>query len=169
MHIYHNEKVDLPKYFRAELYQFMYRTRMIFAQYIHNWYEKFDVGKSPMSFPIYREMCEIMYSLPKTEHVFASLFLIMEQFLIDRGNTCVCSHVNHIDWGDNSLKFYFSQIKTNKEGVDWITPWHVHFNPNNPVIFPVNVLENNLFNIPSNSWAIGNGFLFSPSTKVTQS
>ena len=35
----------------------------------------------------------------------------------------------------------FSQTNINQEKVDWSVSWHVHSNPNKPVVFTVNSLE----------------------------
>ena len=169
MHIYHNEKVDLPKYFRAELYQFMYGMRTNFAQYNHNWYEKFDVGKSPRSFPIYSEMCEITYYSPKTEHAFASLFLITEWFLMARVNNCVWYHMNHIECRDNCLIiFYFNtsiQIKRilvsahlGMQNIPPRTQWFYQW-----IHWPCICIY-----IPRNLWGIWNCFLVCHSITSTQ-
>ena len=126
--------------FRSELSQFMLVMGSIIVQYIHIRGGQYDVGKYPLSFPIYRKMCEIMYYLSNPENVFDRAFLTMEWSLMDRLNNSVPSYVKLLDWRDDFLIIYFSQSKTNQEGVDQSTPWYVHSAPNNPVIYPVNSL-----------------------------
>ena len=81
-----------------------------------------------------------MYYLSNPENVFDRALLTMEWYLMDRLNNSVPSRVKLLDWRDDFLIIYFSQSKTNQEGVDQRIPWYVHSAPNNPVIYPVNSL-----------------------------
>ena len=85
-------------------------------------------------------MCEIILSYPNTDHFYMA-FLIMEWSTISRVENYVYSHVNHFNWRYDILVTYFSHFKKNKECLDQSKPCHVHSNPNNQEIFPVNALE----------------------------
>ena len=82
-----------------------------------------------------------MYYLSNPENVFDRAFLAMEWSLMDRLNNSVPSYVKLLDWRDDFLIIYFSQSKTNQEGVDQSTPCDLHYTPNNSVIPLVNPLE----------------------------
>ena len=51
----------MPAYFRANFRQFMSLMSINISQDIHNRDGKFDLGKYPFSFPVYRKICEIIY------------------------------------------------------------------------------------------------------------
>ena len=89
MYMYHTAKMDLPGYFRAELSQFVLGMRRTIAQDIQNKDEQCEVEKSPLYLPIYRLMCEILYSSSNPDHVFDRAFLTMEFSLMDRAENCV--------------------------------------------------------------------------------
>ena len=61
---------------------------------------------------------------------------------------------------------YFSQRKTNQEGLDWGKYWHAQYNPNDTAILTVNVLEMYIFKIPSRLWVIGIFYWFDPLYQV---
>ena len=75
--MYHTTRVDMPEHFRSEISLFMLVIRSIIVQDIQNRGDQYDVGKSPISLPIYREMCEIMYYISKPENLFYWSFLTM--------------------------------------------------------------------------------------------
>ena len=69
MHAYHNAKVATPEYFRSEFSKFMPGMKGGGLQEIHNRGEKYEVGKYPLIFPIYRWMWKIMYYSPNNYHL----------------------------------------------------------------------------------------------------
>ena len=66
----------MPEYFRAELSEFMSGIRRTIAQEIHNISVQFYVVKFPLLFPVYTQMCEIVYSFPKPRHFFQLPYLL---------------------------------------------------------------------------------------------
>ena len=79
MHMYHTAKVDIPKYFRAESSYFMSVMRKTAAQYINNRGDNFEAGNYPLSFPIQRQMRNIVYFVFKPEHIFPRSFLTIDR------------------------------------------------------------------------------------------
>ena len=77
IHMCHNTKVDMHKYFRSKLSHFVSEIRRTILQDIKNRSDKFEVGNSPLFFPMYRLMCDTMYYFPKPESFFFSYFLNM--------------------------------------------------------------------------------------------
>ena len=64
---------------------------------------------------------------------------------MDGAENCVPSHVNHLNCRDDCLIIYFSRIKKNQYVVGQIIPWYMQYNPDNPVVFPVNSLAVYIF------------------------
>ena len=74
------------------------------------WGEKFTIhpeqgwsmwgGELPLSFPIYRQMCEIVKLFFNHKHFFRDL-ISMEWYMIAKTNSCVQSHVKHLDCIDD--------------------------------------------------------------------
>ena len=79
---------------------------------------KLDEGKEPMSLSVYTKICEILYSSDRPESNFVHFFLTLEWNLMTSSDSCVISHVNHIQWRDDSLIMYFSHTKTDQGGVN---------------------------------------------------
>ena len=90
---------------------------------------KLDGGKRPMSFDVYSNMCEIFYKGKNPEYLFAHAFLIIEWNLMARSDNCVNMHINHVQWHEDAMLFFFGKSKENqgRDGAD--KPWHVYSNP----------------------------------------
>ena len=61
----------------------------------------------------------------------------MEWNLIARADNCINMHVNHVQWQDDCLLFFFGKKKKNQTGDASDRPWHVYSNPNSPHLCPV--------------------------------
>ena len=57
-------------------------------------------------------------------------------------------NVNHVQWDNDSLVFYFSKTKGEKSGDKSGDTWHVYSNPKNPEFCPVLALEKCLLSHP---------------------
>ena len=90
---------------------------------------KLDEGKEPMSLSVYTKICEILFSSDTAKCNFVHFCLTLEWNLMARSCSCVISHVNHIQWRDDSLIMYFSHTKTDKGGVNMAQPWNIYSNP----------------------------------------
>ena len=69
--------------------------------------ESLNEGKRPMSFSVYENMCKNLYEGDDDEYLFAHSFLTMEWNLMARADNCVNMHVNHVQWQDDCLLFFF--------------------------------------------------------------
>ena len=88
MHMYRTAKVDILKNFGAELSQFVLGIRMMVAKDTQTRGVQCEAYNSPLSLPIYRLMCETMFSSPNPEHIFLRAFLTVEWSLMDRVGNC---------------------------------------------------------------------------------
>jgi hypothetical protein len=66
-------------------------------------------------------------------HLF---FLILEWNLIVRSDNIVNLAIGDLEWSDDCLIVFLKKSKTDQEGVDALTPFHVYFNPTDPSICP---------------------------------
>ena len=71
--------------------------------------ESLNEGKRPMSFSVYENMCKILYEGDDDDYLFAYAFLTMECNLMARADNCVNVHVNHVQWQDDCLLFFFGK------------------------------------------------------------
>ena len=62
-----------------------------------------------MSFSVYGNMCKILYEGDDDEYLFAHAFLTMEWNFMARADNCVNMHVNHVQWQDGCLLFFFGK------------------------------------------------------------
>ena len=96
-----------------------------------------DGGKRPMSFDVYSKMCEIFYKGKNPEYLFAHAFLTIEWNLMARSDNCVNMHINHVQWHEDAMLFFFGKSKGNQGGDRADKPWHVYSNPQMPFLCPV--------------------------------
>ena len=71
--------------------------------------ESLNEGHRPMSFSVYENMCNNLYEGDDDEYLFAHAFLTMEWNLMARADNCVNMHVNHVQWQDDCLLFFFGK------------------------------------------------------------
>ena len=67
--------MDTHEDFGDESSQFMLGMRITIEEEIHNRDGQYEVGNPHLCLPIYRQMCEIVYSSYKPENVFLGNFL----------------------------------------------------------------------------------------------
>ena len=94
-----------------------------------------------MSFSVYENMCKNLYEGDDDEYLFAHSFLTMEWNLMARVGNCVNMHVNHVQWQDDCLLFFFGKSKKKQTGYASDRPWHVYSNPNSTHLCPVLALS----------------------------
>ena len=73
--------------------------------------ESLNEGKKPNSFSVYENMCKILYKGDDDEYLFAHVFLTMKWNFKARDDNCVNMHVNHVQWQDDCLLFFFGKQK----------------------------------------------------------
>ena len=90
-----------------------------------------------MSFDVYSKICEIFYKGKNPEYLFAHAFLTIEWNLMARSDNCVNMHINHVQWHEDAMLFFFGKSKGNQGGDRADKPWHVYSNPQMPFLCPV--------------------------------
>ena len=148
MHIFRTASYEPPQELFKETKKFMAGLRRTVASDIQELGISCEQGKSPMTFALYRRLCQKLVSSPKAEDIFTRAWITLEWSLMARADNMVRSHINHIEWRDDSLVIFFSKSKTNQDGLDKNVPWHIHSNPNEPAICPVHALGIYLFTNP---------------------
>ena len=73
--------------------------------------ESLNEEKRPMILSVYENMCKNLYEGDDNEYLFAHAFLKMEWNLMARADNCVNVHVNHVQWQDDCLLFFFGKSK----------------------------------------------------------
>jgi len=97
----------------------------------------FDEGKKPISYEVYKHLCESLSKSDAVEDIFCHLFLVIEWNLMARSENCIQMSLTHIQWRNDSLVFFFGKTKSNQEGDGNHHPWHVYSNPFEPALCPV--------------------------------
>ena len=72
---------------------------------------RIQVGKSPLSFAMYRKINEYMLKENTSESVFGRTFLCLTWNLICRSANTVSIHLHHLEWMDDCLSIYFAHMK----------------------------------------------------------
>ena len=93
-------------------------------------------------------MCQLLMRGEGDDYLFAHTFLTLEWNLLARSDNCLSMHINHIEWREDCLVFFFAKSKGNQTGENSEHPWHVYSNPENPSICPVMALAKYLFSQP---------------------
>ena len=57
-----------------------------------------DEGKVPMTFQVYKRVCEEMMEMDSGESNFTHCVLMLEWNLMSHADSCTVLHVNHIEW-----------------------------------------------------------------------
>ena len=85
-----------------------------------------------MSFACYQLLAEKFFTGEKAEYLFALLFLLVEWNLMARADNIVNLSLSDFEWSDDSLIIYLQRSKTDQEGNNAKTPYHVYANPLDP-------------------------------------
>ena len=107
-----------------------------------------EEGKEVMSFACYNLLCEKFFEGSKDEYNFAHLFLTLEWNLIARSDNIVNLSVSDLEWNDDALIIYLKRSKTDQEGNNGKTPYHLYANPLAPHLSVVLALGNYLVTNP---------------------
>jgi hypothetical protein len=105
-------------------------------------------GKKPLSFALYKKLCEWLIADGGRESLFSWAFLTITWNLMCRSKNTVNIHRNHISWENDSLTIQFAHQKTDMAGFDEGVKRHVYANPKDPTICPVLALSAYLSNTP---------------------
>ena len=107
-----------------------------------------DEGKKGMNYEVYKRVCEILFKSDDEDYLFAHAFLTMEWNLLARSDNCFTMRVQHIEFKNDSLLFFFAKSKGNQLGEATEKPWHVYSNLGNPFLCPVLALAQYVISNP---------------------
>ena len=110
--------------------------------------ETLEEGKEVMSFACYELLCKKFFEGEKDEYNFAHLFLTLEWNLIARSDNVVNLAIGDLEWNDDALICYLKRTKTDQEGNNGKTPYHLYSNPLSPHLSVVLALGNYLLTNP---------------------
>ena len=136
-HIYRMSGQKMPDGFKDELKHFMAGMKRTVASDRRAHGRRLEEGKKPMTFEVYSKICEILWSGDDDEYLFAHAFLTMEWNLMARSDNCLNMNINHVQWKDDCLIFFFAKSKGNQGGENSEHPWHVYSNPRRPHLCPI--------------------------------
>ena len=78
-----------------------------------------------MSYEGYKKLCEFIFEGEGDDDAFIHLFLTLEWNLLTRSDNCIIIHINHVQWENDSLVFYFDKTKGEQSGDKSGDPWHL--------------------------------------------
>ena len=85
-----------------------------------------------MSYDVYKKLCKLLFEGEGYDYAFVHVFLTLELNLLAQSDNCISMNVNHVQWENDSLVFYFAKTKGDQLGDKSGDPWHVYSNPKNP-------------------------------------
>lgn len=95
------------------------------------------VGKDPLDFPLYRFLARQFMKNSNREYTFGHAFLTCCWNLMCRSNNVVSICFSHMEWKNDALRIYFSQMKNDQFGERPRDPRHIYANPFMPEICPI--------------------------------
>ena len=95
------------------------------------------VGKDPLSFNFYEQLCQRLLQKNGRDFVFARCFLTMSWNLMSRAANTVSICYSHLEWTGDALCVYFAHMKNDQMGQRPRDPRHVYANPAMPHICPI--------------------------------
>ena len=154
MHLYRVCDTEMEDEFQKSLTTYIAGIKRVVAKEKKDTGQKLSEGKRDMPLSVYKKICNIMMGGDSDEYLFAHAFLTIEWNLMARVDNVVHLSVEHVEWCNDCLIFYFATTKTDQNGEKQRLPWHVYSNPLKPHICPVlsfakyvlahpGVLENN--------------------------
>lgn len=121
-----------PALFRERMQTLLKGLKRTIIAHAVNTGTSLEEGKDAMSFACYSLLCKKFFEGEKAEYIFAHLFLTLEWNLIARSDNVVNLSVRDLEWRDDSLIVYLKRSKTDQEGVNGRTPYHLYANPLSP-------------------------------------
>ena len=71
--------------------------------------ESIDEGKILITYDMYNKMYEILFLGGGKDYLFENLFPVLEWDLLAISDNCLSIHMNHVQWSDDCLLFYFGK------------------------------------------------------------
>ena len=100
-----------------------------------------------MSYEIYKKLCDLLFEGEGDGYAFTHVFLTLEWNLIARRNKFLSMNVNHVQWENDILVFYFSKTKGDQSGDNSGDMCYVNSNTKNPELCSISALESIFFHI----------------------
>lgn len=147
-HIYRMSGQKMPDILKEELKHFMAGMKRTVASDRRANGRRLEEGKKPMTYEVYSKLCEFLWTGSDDEYLFAHAFLTMEWNLMARSDNCLHMNINHVQWRDDCLLFFFAKSKGNQGGENSENPWHVYSNPRAPHLCPVLALAKYVLSNP---------------------
>ena len=98
---------------------------------------KVKIGKDPLPSTLFKFLCTALLLDLSRESIFARTFMILAWNLMSRSKNTFNVHLNHIEWKEDSLQIFFSQMKNDQMAEKPRDPRHVYANPLMPEICPI--------------------------------
>ena len=102
----------MHKEFNIELSQFMGRMKRTVASQKSESGESLDEGNKSMNFEVYKKICEFLFEGEGDDYAFAHVFITLEWNLLAQSDNFLAKNVNHVQWENDSLVFYFYKTKS---------------------------------------------------------
>lgn len=129
--------LGFPKSFEQELGNLMKGFYRIIANERQEGLGEVREGKDPMTYELYRLVCQWFIDLGTDDGIWAHLFLVLTWNLMCRvnntGKLCFC----HLEWADDSLRIFFANTKSDQAGSQAKYPRHLYANPEDSVVCPI--------------------------------
>ena len=114
MHIFWTEQFDSPAALKKKVAQFMAEMKRNVAKEIQERGVTCEEVGSPIGFPVFKRLCQLMAASGSAEHVYTRCWLNLKLGLIARSDNFINSHINHLGWRDDSMIIFFHKSKTNQ-------------------------------------------------------
>lgn len=98
---------------------------------------KITVGKDALPVTLYCFLAKSLLQAGSREDVFAHTFMLLSWNLMCRSANTVSICYNHLEWHEDALGIYFSQMKNDQAGDRPRDARHVYANPLNPEVCPI--------------------------------
>ena len=98
---------------------------------------KVKIGKDPLPSTLFKFLCTALLLDLSRESIFARTFMILAWNLMSRSKNTFNVHLNHMEWKEDSLQIFFSQMKNDQMAEKPRDPRHVYANPLMPEICPI--------------------------------
>jgi hypothetical protein len=99
--------------------------------------KKLGEGKSPMSFDLYRKLCQWLIELDDANAAYAHCFLTLTWNLMCSSRSTVNLQYEHVGWYNDAMGIKFGHNKSDQEGkLQWKVR-HIYANPQMPEICPI--------------------------------
>lgn len=131
-HLYRAKKLPLPAEYGEDMTVIFSGLRRVEAEEKQTSYNPSQSGKQPLSFSMYKKICEA--TMKVFDGGFSHLYLITQWNLMCRSVSVQTIHTNHLVQRDDSIGILFHKSKTDQEGTAPKDPRHIYANPLNPFV-----------------------------------